>query len=62
MNADGPTLNDILRLAIGCALTVANALGCGFLEKDYEYALPDDLRQAGVTVAQEIASSLCSSQ
>jgi len=31
---------------IGCAFTVSNTLGCGFLEKVYENALAHELRQA----------------
>jgi GxxExxY protein len=37
---------------IGCALTVSNALGVGFLEKVYENALAHELRKAGLTVDQ----------
>jgi len=32
-------LNDITEKIIGCAYTVGNTLGCGFLEKVYENAL-----------------------
>jgi hypothetical protein len=35
MNANGPELDAIANRVIGCAFTVANALGCGFLEKVY---------------------------
>ena len=38
---------------IGCALTVSNALGVGFLEKVYENALAHELRKAGLTVNQQ---------
>jgi GxxExxY protein len=38
---------------IGCALTVSNTLGAGFLEKVYENALAHELRKAGLTVDQE---------
>nr|WP_294513803.1 GxxExxY protein [uncultured Rhodopila sp.] len=38
---------------IGCALTVSNALGVGFLEKVYENALVHELRKAGLTVDQQ---------
>ena len=38
---------------IGCAFTVGNALGCGFLEKIYENAMVIELRKAGLCVAQQ---------
>ena len=38
---------------IGCAFTVANKLGCGFLEKVYENALCVELRKAGLNVVQQ---------
>jgi GxxExxY protein len=51
MNAD--TLNALSERIIGCAFTVANGLGSGFLEKVYENALAHELRRAGLTVAQQ---------
>ncbi|HTW68972.1 MAG TPA: GxxExxY protein [Acetobacteraceae bacterium] len=53
MNADASTLNRISRDTIGCALTVSNTLGCGFVEKVYENALAHELRQAGLAVCQQ---------
>jgi len=50
MNANALVLNGISRDTIGCALTVANTLGCGFLEKVYENALAHELRRAGLAV------------
>jgi len=38
---------------IGCAFTVGNRLGCGFLEKIYENALVLELRKAGLRVSQQ---------
>jgi GxxExxY protein len=38
---------------IGCALTVASALGTGFLEKIYENALAHELRKAGLDAEQQ---------
>lgn len=38
---------------IGCAYTIANTLGCGFLEKVYENALAHELRKAGLAVIQQ---------
>jgi GxxExxY protein len=40
---------------IGCCYTVANTLGCGFLEKVYENSLAYELRQAGFAVEQQKA-------
>ncbi len=55
MNADRRRL-DVDRITesiIGCAYTVSNALGSGFLEKVYENALVHELRKAGLEVAQQ---------
>ena len=38
---------------IGCAFTVSNTLGCGFLEKVYENALAHELRKAGLKAEQQ---------
>lgn len=38
---------------IGCAFTVANTLGSGFLEKVYENALAHELRKLGLEVKQQ---------
>lgn len=46
-------INRISEQVIGCAYRVANALGCGFLEKVYENALAHEIRKAGLTVAQQ---------
>jgi GxxExxY protein len=51
MNAD--MLNALSERIIGCAFTVANGLGSGFLERVYENALAHELRKAGLTVAQQ---------
>jgi GxxExxY protein len=47
--------NEISGRIIGCAYAVANALGCGFLEKVYENALAHELRKAGLKTAQQHA-------
>lgn len=39
--------------AIGCAFTVSNTLGCGFLEKVYENALALELKNQGLRVQQQ---------
>jgi len=53
MNADKHRLNQITEQIIGCAYTVGNQLGCGFLEKVYENALAHELRKAGLKVVQQ---------
>lgn len=52
MNADERRwkLNSLSEKIIGCAFTVSNALGCGFVEKVYENALVHELRKAGLSV------------
>ena len=53
MNADDTVVNRLSERIIGCAFTVANTLGSGFLEKVYENALAHELRKAGLVVAQQ---------
>jgi GxxExxY protein len=53
MNADETVLNELSERIIGCAMTVSNALGTGFLEKVYENALAHELRKAGLAVVQQ---------
>jgi len=43
-------VNRITERVIGCAYTVGNTLGCGFLEKVYENALLHELRKTGLSV------------
>jgi GxxExxY protein len=50
MNTD-----EITEKIIGCAFTVSNVLGSGFLEKVYENALVHDLRKNGLEVKQQQA-------
>lgn len=38
---------------IGCAFTVSNRLGCGFLEKVYDNALAIELRKAGLRIKRQ---------
>ena len=52
-HADSARLNDLSRRVIGCAFTVLNTLGAGFLEKVYENALAQDLRDSGLVVEQQ---------
>jgi GxxExxY protein len=53
MNADRSKLDAMSNRIIGCAFSVANALGSGFLEKVYENALAVELRMAGLAVEQQ---------
>jgi GxxExxY protein len=48
-------LNAITEKIIGCAYTVANSLGAGFLEKVYENALAIELEKADLKVEQQKA-------
>ncbi len=53
MNTDRPERTAISERIIGCAFTVANALGSGFLEKVYENALALEMRSGGLAVEQQ---------
>ncbi len=46
-------LNELSGNIIGCAFTVLNTLGHGFLEKVYENALTYELRKNGFVVVQQ---------
>jgi hypothetical protein len=56
MHADSAMLNDLLGRVIGCAFTVLNTLGVGFLEKVYENALANEMCAAGLTSCGNVAS------
>ena len=58
MNTDDPGLNKLSERIIGCAFTVSNALGVGFLEKVYENALAHELRKVGLGVQQQYAMAV----
>ncbi len=45
--------NELTESIIGCAYTVANTLGTGFLEKVYENALGYELRKQRLSVIQQ---------
>jgi GxxExxY protein len=47
------TIDAVAEKIIGCAYTVQNTLGVGFLEKVYENALAHELRKAGLKVEQQ---------
>lgn len=44
---------EITEKIIGCAYTISNSLGCGFLEKVYENALVHELRLKEMKVEQQ---------
>ncbi len=46
-------LNEITEKIIGCAYTVSNVLGSGFLEKVYENALAVELNKLGLKISQQ---------
>ncbi|MBN1867260.1 GxxExxY protein [Candidatus Sumerlaeota bacterium] len=46
-------LDELTERIIGCAYTVSNTLGAGFLEKVYENALAHEIRKAGLKVEQQ---------
>lgn len=48
-------INEITAKIIGCAYTVSNTLGIGFVEKVYENALAHEVRKAGRMVQQQYA-------
>jgi GxxExxY protein len=53
MKEDENALNALTEKIIGCAFTVSNVLGAGFLEKVYENALAHELRKARVNAVQQ---------
>jgi len=59
MHANSGRLNDLSRHVIGCAFTVLNTLGVGFLEKVYENALVHELRATGLAVVQQSSVKVC---
>ncbi|SRR5579871_440822 len=50
---DQQRMDEISHLVNGCAFTVSNTLGTGFLEKVYENALAYEIRLAGLRVEQQ---------
>jgi GxxExxY protein len=59
MHADRNEINGLSGAVIGCAFTVLNALGAGFLEKVYENALAHEIRKRGLNVAQQHPVRCC---
>jgi len=46
-------INEVTERVIGCAYTVSNSLGSGYLEKVYENALAHELRKGPFAVEQQ---------
>ena len=46
-------LNDLSGRVIGCAFTVLNTFGVGFLEKVYENSLAIELHEAGLAIVRQ---------
>ena len=53
MNADKRGLDSLTEKIIGGAYNVSNTLGAGFLEKVYENALAEELRDSGLRIEQQ---------
>ena len=53
MSSNDKEADGLTERIVGCAFTVSNALGAGFLEKVYENALAHELRKAGLQVEQQ---------
>lgn len=51
-------MNQLTEMVIGCAFTVSNTLGAGFLEKVYENALAMELRKSGLPIVQQYPVSV----
>ena len=51
--SESGSLDALTERIIGCAYTVSNSLGCGYLEKVYENALAHELRKTGLHVEQQ---------
>ena len=49
---------ELTKTIIGCAYTVHNALGAGFLEKVYEQALMLELKASGLVVESQVPLSV----
>jgi len=50
---NGKNFNKLTHTVIGCAYTVSNTLGIGFLEKVYENATAHEVRKSGLSVVQQ---------
>jgi GxxExxY protein len=54
MNTDEHRWNALTERIISCVYSVSNELGCGFLEAVYENAMVVALRNAGLSVQQQV--------
>jgi hypothetical protein len=52
-HADNSELNELSGRVIGCAFTVLNTLGAGFLEKVHENAVAYEVRAAGLSAVRQ---------
>lgn len=52
------SINPITQCIIGCAFTVSNTLGAGFLEKVYENSLAIELSKSGLGFFQQMPVSV----
>ena len=57
-HADNSELNELSGRVIGCAFTVLNTLGAGFLEKVYENALAYEVRAADLSTVQQYGAKV----
>ena len=57
-HADNSELNELSGRVIGCAFTVLNTLGAGFLEKVYENALTYEVRAADLSAVQQYGAKV----
>jgi GxxExxY protein len=57
-HADNSELNELSGHVIGCAITVINTLGAGFLEKVYENALAYEVSTAGLSAVQQYGAKV----
>jgi GxxExxY protein len=54
MNTDEHRWNALTERIISCVYAVSNELGCGFFENVYENAMVVALKQAGLSVQQQV--------
>jgi GxxExxY protein len=57
-HADSSELNELSGRVIGCAFTVRNTLGAGFLEKVNENAPAYEVRAAGLSAVQQYGAKV----
>jgi GxxExxY protein len=57
-HADNSELNELSGRVIGCAFTVLNTFGAGFLEMVYENALAYEVRAAGLSAVQQYGAKV----